>query len=481
MMSTTRHALGRLALAASLATGATGALATEAPEAAQRHAIENGLRPKIDIAGQAPVRWNVYERMRRYRVPTMSVAVIKQGRIAWSATYRSDGTVSVPATRERFQAASLSKGVTGSLAATLADQHLIDLDAPIDTCLAPLKLPPGKQDVTHPVTLRNLLHHTAGATVNGFPGYPAGTPTATPEQVILGQPPSNTPAVTIESTPGSTYAYSGGGYTVAQLAIAHCTKQPFAELIQRVVLKPAGMDDSSFAQPLPPGIAHASGHTANGDVIPGGANTYPELAAAGLWTTAEDLARWLIAVRQGDRGEKAFFSKAAAALMLEPGLNHYGLGVFVSGDGLTRHFMHEGGNAGFKSKYVMYLDSGDGVVMLTDSDNGRWLNVEFTKAVADAFGWEGFAPRVVAKGELNKAAMEARVGRYAIDDEDYEGDRQITLAREGDAWFLVLPDTARTALVPTGANTFVAPDLGYAVSLDPSGGLTVGTLHARPL
>lgn len=481
MMTTTHHALGRLALAAFLATGATGAWATDASEAAQRHDIENGLRPKIDIAGQPPVHWNVYERMRRYRVPTMSVAVIKQGRIAWSATYRSDGTVSVPATRERFQAASLSKGVTGSLAATLADQHRIDLDAPIDRCLAPLKLPPGKQDAAHPVTLRNLLHHTSGATVNGFPGYPAGTPTATPEQVILGQPPANTPAVTIATTPGSTYAYSGGGYTVAQVAIAHCMKQPFAELIQRTLLEPTGMHDSGFAQPLPAGIAHASGHAANGDVIPGGANTYPELAAAGLWTTAEDLARWLIAVRQGDRGEKAFLPKAAAAVMLEPGLNHYGLGVFVSGDGATRRFMHEGGNAGFKSEYVMYLESGDGVVMLTDSDNGRWLNVEFTKAVADAFGWEGFAPRVVTKGELDSTSMAAHVGRYAIDDKDYDGDRQLTLAREGDTWFLVLPETGRTILVPTGANAFIAPELGYAVSLEPSGGLTIGTLHARPL
>jgi CubicO group peptidase (beta-lactamase class C family) len=481
MMTTTRHALGRLALAASLATGATSASAIEAPDTAQRQAIENGLRPKIDIAGQAPVRWNVYERMRRYHVPTLAVAVIRQGRIAWSATYRSDGTVSVPATRDRFQAASLSKGVTGSLAATLADQRLIDLDTPVDTCLAPLHLPPGKQDAAHPVTLRNLLHHTSGATVNGFPGYPAGTPTATPEQIILGQAPTNTPAVTIATTPGSTYAYSGGGYTIAQLAIAQCTKQPFAALMQRHVLDPAGMHDSSFAQPLQPGVAHAKGHTANGDVIPGGANTYPELAAAGLWTTADDLARWLIAVRGGYRGEKSFLSKAAAELMLDPALNHYGLGVFVSGEGAARRFMHEGGNAGFKSKYVMYLDSGDGVVMLTDGDNGRWLNVEFTKGVADAFGWEGFSPHVVAKGELNEATMATHAGRYTFDDKDYDGDRQLTLAHEGDAWFLVLPDTGRTTLVPTGANTFVAPELGYAVSVEPSGGLTVGTLHARPM
>jgi len=451
------------------------------PDAALRQAIENGLRPKIDVAGEPSTHWNVYERMRRYGVPTMTVAMIRHGTIAWSATYRSDGTVSMPATRERYQAASLSKGVAGSLAALLADKRQIDLDAPVDACLAPLQLPPGKQDEAHPVTLRNLLHHTAGATVNGFSGYPAGAPVPSPEQVVLGEPPANSPAVAIATTPGTAYAYSGGGYTVAQVALTHCTKKPFRDLMQAYVLGPAGMRDSSFAQPMPATIAHATGHLANGEAVRGGANTYPELAAAGLWTTASDLARWLIGVRDAYRGETSFLSKAAAEDMLSQGMNHYGLGVFVAGDGTARHFMHEGGNTGFKSKYVMYLDSGDGVVMLTDSDSGRWLNVEFTKAVADALGWDDFAPRIVTREPLDVATMEKRVGTYLIADEIGDGSRHVALGHDGSAWYLTMPDTGKTPLVPTGEHALVSPELGYEVTFDDSGGLIVGTLRATRL
>lgn len=240
-----------------------------APDTHHREAIENGLRPKVDIAGETPVHWSVYERMRRYGVPTMSVAIIENGRIAWSARYRSDGSMTQPAGDERFQAASLSKGVTGSLAALLAERGVLDLDAPVDACLAPTQLPPGKQDAAHPVTLRNLLHHASGATVNGFPGYPSGSAIPTPEQVVSGQPPANTAAVTIATVPGDAYAYSGGGYTVAQIAITHCAKTPFAELMQRYVLGPAGMRNSTFAQPIPPGPLHATGHAADGADIPG--------------------------------------------------------------------------------------------------------------------------------------------------------------------------------------------------------------------
>lgn len=439
------------------------------------------MRPKVDIVGEQSVRWNLIDRMRRYHVSTVSIALIRDAHVAWSATYHSDGRVSVPAGPERFQAASLSKGVTGSLAAVLADRGKINLDAPVDACLAPLHLPQGKQDHEHPVTLRQLLHHTAGATVNGFPGYPAGTATPTAEQVILGAPPANTPPVTIKSTPGAVYAYSGGGYTVAQVAMEHCGNMRFAELMHRYVLQPAGMVASSFAQPLPSSVPKAIGHDTNGKAIAGGAHTYPELAAAGLWTTASDLGRWLIGLQRAYRAQPAFLSPRAARQMLAPGLNHYAFGVFVSGEGAAKRLMHEGGNAGFKSKYVMFLDSGSGVVLLTDSDNGRYLNNELTKAVATVMGWPGFAPREMRRAPLDEQAMARHVGRYTVDSPDYDGDRTLALVRQADSWWLDLPGLGPMPLVPTGPMAFVSPELGYDVTVDENGGLSFGSLHATRL
>lgn len=457
------------------AVSAHGATADDA----RRQTAENSLRPRVEIEGDAPMRWNVYQRMRRYRVPTMSVAVIEHGRIIWSARYRSDGTMRMPAGDERYQAASLSKGFAGNLAAILADKGVVKLDEPVDGCLAPLALPAGKQNAAHPVTLRNLLHHTAGATVHGFPGYVVGTSVPTAEQVVLGQPPSNTPAVKIATVPGATFDYSGGGYTFAQIAMAHCAKAPFASLMQRYVLGPAGMRDSTFAQPLPAGLAHATGHTSNGDPVPGDAHTYPELAAAGLWTTAEDLARWLIALRNADMGKSSFLSRKAAKDLLTPGLGNYGMGIFVSGEGAHRRFMHEGGNAGFKSKYVMFAEQGNGVVILTDGDNGVFLMNEFAKAVAVAYGWTDLDPRIVPRARADETAMAKRVGQYVVDDPDWEGERSMSLVREGDRWYLDTAGLGHTALVPTGAQSFVAPDTGYPIVFDDKDGLTSGPMKAR--
>jgi CubicO group peptidase (beta-lactamase class C family) len=456
-----------------------GCAGNEVRDDSRRQAVEHGLRPRVEVAGEPAIQWNVYERMRRYHVPTMAVAVIEGGRVVWSATYGSDGSVRLPATNERFQAASLSKGVTGSLAAILAARRTIDLDAPVGACLAPMTLPPGKQDAEHPVTLRNLLHHTSGATVNGFDGYVPGKPVPTPEQVVRGETPANSPAVVIATTPGNIYAYSGGGYTVAQIAVSHCAGASFADLMQREVLMPAGMRDSTFAQPLPASIPHASGHAADGTPVPGGANTYPELAAAGLWTTPDDLARWLIGVRDAEEGQPSFLPAEAARTMLAPGMNKYGLGVFISGEGEHRRFMHSGGNLGFKSSYVMFLESGNGVVVLTDGDNGSYLAGEFTKAVAAAYGWPDFTPRAVTRVKLDENVMARYIGHYRFDDAGSRGDRDLSLIREGARWFLDLPDIGRTDLVPTSAQAFVAPETGYAVTVDDDGSLRVGSRVAR--
>ncbi|MGF6710274.1 CubicO group peptidase (beta-lactamase class C family) [Luteibacter sp. W1I16] len=444
-----------------------------------RQAVEHSLRPRVEVAGEPAMQWDVFERMRRYRVPTMAVAVIEGGRVVWSATYGIDGSIRLPATKERFQAASLSKGVTGSLAAILAARRTIELDAPVDACLAPLTLPPGKQGAEHPVTLRNLLHQTSGATVNGFDGYAPGEPVPTPEQVVRGETPANSPAVVIATTPGSMYAYSGGGYTVAQIAMSHCAGASFTDLMRREVLMPAGMRDSTFAQPLPASILHASGHAADGKPVPGGANTYPELAAAGLWTTPHDLARWLIGVRDAEEGRPSFMPTGAARTMLTPGMTKYGLGVFVSGEGEHRRFMHSGGNLGFKSSYVMFLTSGNGVVVLTDGDNGSYLGGEFIKAVAAAYGWPDFAPRVATRATLDEKTMARYIGHYRFADADSRGNRDLSLIREGARWFLDLPDIGRAGLVPTSALAFVAPETGFAVTVDEDGSLRVGSRVAR--
>jgi CubicO group peptidase (beta-lactamase class C family) len=147
--------------------------------------------------------------------------------------------------------------------------------------------------------LRGLLSHTAGLTVPGFPGYPPGQPLPDVVQILNGQAPANTPAVASFIRPGEKWVYSGGGYVAAQLPMTETTGKAFPDLMDALVLRPAGMTRSTYAQPLPAGRAGeaATGYFANGQPLPGGRYAYPELAPAGLWTTPSDLARFAITLQ----------------------------------------------------------------------------------------------------------------------------------------------------------------------------------------
>lgn len=113
-----------------------------------------------------------------------------------------------------FQAGSISKLVAAMAALYQVQNKRLALDADINTELVSWKVPNSPAANGKVVTLRELLTHTAGFTVHGFPGYAANEPVPTLIQVLDGQKPANTPAIRLQSEPGSTWNYSGGGYTV---------------------------------------------------------------------------------------------------------------------------------------------------------------------------------------------------------------------------------------------------------------------------
>ena len=476
------HASGRALRLGALLAVAAGSVPAHAGEPDMAGLVAGGLRQRVEIAGEPPQTFDIQQRLRRYQVSSASVAVIRDGKIVWAGVYRQP---SAPAadTDTLYQAASISKGVTGALAQRLARSNKLQLDVPVDACLRPWTLPAGQQSPGHPVTLRNLLNHTAGATVSGFPGYPPSQAIPTDLQVIKGEPPSLTPAVAIQTIPGAAYAYSGGGYTIAQIAMQQCLRTPFAELMRQQVLQPLGMRRSTFAQPLPAAEHNrAHGHYVDGSEVKGGAYVYPELAAAGLWTTASDLARFAIAVQQSWKTGTAFLSASEARELLTPGLNNYAQGLFVVGNGEHKRFMHSGGNTGFKSTYAMYLDSGNGAVVMTDGDNGSYLGGEIVKAVASAYGWPDFKPRLAHPAPLDLATATRHVGIYQLDRFEGRFANRYELRFDGKDWTLVMPDIGATRLVPTGNASLVSPETGEIVELTRDGTgdvLLIGGRKAR--
>jgi CubicO group peptidase (beta-lactamase class C family) len=297
-------------------------------------AVEERLpaRPGPDPVKPSP---KLAERMAALKVPAVSIAYFENGQVRWARAYgRAAAREERRVTPEtRFQAASMSKAVTAAGALRLVDQGRLALDEDVNARLRAWRVPDGAPEANaQEVTLRRLLSHTAGLSVDGYPGYSPGTSVPTLVQSLRGEPPSNTPAVRLVDAPGTKFSYSGGGYSVAQLLMTETAGTDFARLIRRSVLDPVGMTRSSFEQPLSPDArrAAAAGHDADGRTVPGGGHLYPEQAAAGLWTTPTEYARFLIALQRSWAGESgALLKPESAKAMMTPVLGASGLGVNV--------------------------------------------------------------------------------------------------------------------------------------------------------
>jgi CubicO group peptidase (beta-lactamase class C family) len=366
-----------LAVVAMVLAVSTAAMATE-PEA-----LEIGLA----IPGPDGVKEvGLDQALALLKIPSVSLALIDRGEIAFARAYGEGAT---PTTL--YQAASLSKFVAAIGAMRLVEQGKLKLDQDVNEVLTSWHVPSNAFDATHKVTLRGLLSMTGGIGVPGFLGYAVDASIPTLTQVLDGAPPANSDPVTLVAVPGSAYHYSGGGYEIAEALMQDATAKPFAALMQELVLAPAGMADSGFTQPLPAGLQTkaASGHFADGGELPGRWHVFPELAAAGLWSTPTDLARLLLQIGRAWRGEShIFLDPEIAREMLKPqNGGPYGLGAAVAGDGAALVLMKRGQNVGYQGYLILYPATGQGLVVMTNSDNGSKLAEALVARAAAVYEW----------------------------------------------------------------------------------------------
>jgi CubicO group peptidase (beta-lactamase class C family) len=336
--------------------------------------------------------------MAKRKIVGLSLAVIQDGKIvkaqAYGNTELSGGKPVTPNTL--FQAGSISKSVSALGALRLVEQGSLSLDEDVNVRLKSWRVPDSPLLKEKKVTLRGILSHTAGLTVHGFPGYRVTADRPTLVQILNGERPANTSPIRVDILPGSKWRYSGGGYTVMQQLITDVTGQPFDSLMQETVLGPLGMTSSTFQQPLPDGKARltASGYYPGERPVPGRWNVYPEMAAAGLWTTPTDLANFAIAVQQSLAGtENRVISQKMTREMLTNVLGDDGLGVFLQGKGKTRRFEHGGRDEGFDAQMTAYTETGQGaVVMINANDNSGTLQ-RVIEAIAKQYQWPEYPIR----------------------------------------------------------------------------------------
>lgn len=396
-------------------------------------------------------------------VPGVSIAVIDGGEIVWARGFgRRDVARDLPVEPDtRFQAASISKPVSALAALALVEAGTLALDADVNDYLRSWQVPP--VDGWQPrITLRQLLSHSAGLTVHGFPGYRRDRPLPCVVEVLDGKNPANTLPVRVDSMPGTQFRYSGGGYTVLQQVMTDVTHEPFPDLMERLVLGPAGMTKSGYLHPLPEPLHDVASHAyrTGGGEVTGGWHTYPELAAAGLWTTPSDLCRLGMLLQRTLAGqEDAIISPAMLREMLTPPVEPLmGLGFFLEGEGAGSRFEHSGGNEGFRCRLKLYRQGGFGAAVMTNSDQGGYLVEALLNAIATEYRWPGYLPETAAPVSVEVSALDALAGRYEL----WPG-VWLTVERVGDRLTLRTPDQPALALLAESESAFRSDMLDLSV------------------
>lgn len=372
--------------------------------------IENNISPMLQISGQPVPTYSIEDRLKQLGIPGVSIALAHEGNIVWQAGY---GMADISQNRKMdantlLLAGSISKPVAALRALQLVEKGKIDLDSNINSYLTSWQVPDNEFTKTEKVTLRRILNHTAGLTVWGFPGYDKGDEIPSAVDVLNGK--GNTDEVVVYKTPGESWQYSGGGYTIMQLAVTDVTQQAFPTTMQKHVLNSLNMQNSTFENPLPKkyhGIA-ATGYRENGDEVEGKWPIYPEMAAAGLWTTPSQLVQYGIEVQRIFSTKKdGILSAKMVDMMLTPGDNDHGLGPTVN----EHSFGHGGADEGFRARLMTWKDSSYAVVVMVNSDNGAIVR-EILLAIAKEYELPGIEPTIRSLVEPETTVLQSYIGTY---------------------------------------------------------------------
>lgn len=434
-------------LAAATALAAALPLAAQSPDPEAMIARIEAAQP--DRPGDELAAMTMDELMEHFHVPGMSVAVIHDFDIHWARGY---GTADVETgaavdTETMFQAASMSKPVAAMGSLKAVQDGLFGLDDDVNDILTSWRLDGGAFTAADPVTPRTLLSHISGlGDAFGFPGYDPDAPLPSVVQILEGHELSNVGPIFMERRPWEAYEYSGGGVTLQQQALEDARGRPFAEVLRTDVLEPLGMTRSSFEQPISPANDRNAARAHDGEGRSRGPkwHVYPEMAAAGLWTTASDLARFLVEVQRSVRGESnRVLDRAHAREMITPvGVGDFAVGFSVSKRGQGWYFDHGGSNWGFRGTMAAHTVKGYGMAILTNADQGGALAGEVGRRIQEAYAWDsltepvprGYAPPVQREAvAVDRGVLARYVGTYRL---NAELDVVVTL---GDDGLLVTP------------------------------------------
>jgi len=427
MAAASTELLGQNKTNANIPSGTVNSKSADATEL-RIERIGKSIEPVAVKKGEPPVQLDIEKLMKLYNVPGLSVAVIEDYKIAWVKSYGvTEPGGRVPVTpKTLFQAGSISKPVAATGMLALVQEGKLSLDEDVNQKLKSWKVPENEFTKDEKVTLRRLASHSAGLTVHGFPGYDVDEKVPTLVQIFNGEKPANTAPIRVDFVPGTDERYSGGGITIEQQLMMDVSGKQFPALMKETVLDRIGMIDSSYEQPLPPARAAftAGGARADGKPVHGKWHVYPEMAAAGLWTTPTDLAKFAIEIALSKQGESnKVLTQKTVEEMLTQQSKTFGIGFALSKDH-PGEFGHNGADEGFQALLVMNSDTGQGAALMANSDNGNLVASEMMGSIAKEYGWK----YVRTRGPFEELMLTAKLGGTDAVLQKYDA-----LKRSGDA------------------------------------------------
>ncbi len=443
-------------------------------------AFEKNLTAGLQFKGEPIEKYSLGERMDKYNVPGISIAVVKDGKIHWANAYGIANTETGAYVDETtlFQAGSISKPIAALAALKLVQEGKMDLEENINTYLSSWDLPENEFTAQQAVTLRGLLTHSAGVSVHGFPGYSQKDAFPTDIQVLNGQ--GNTDPIRVDTTPRTFFRYSGGGYTIMERAVEDVSGQSFTDYLAENVLGPLGMERSTYQQPIDTSVWDniSAAYRGDGSLYEGWWHNYPEQAAAGLWTTPTDLAKYILAMQANiQKGEANVLNKATTEMMFVQDEFGYGLGPGMNQAGDSLMFGHSGKNAGFTNNLLAWVHRGDGLVVMTSADQGGALIREVERAIGEVYGWPISKARELEAIEVSEEYLTAFLGKYSwpeasLDVEVVIKDGLLTVdvPSQGGSYPLRFIDSLETIdLIDFDRLTFEKDESGKVISITQNG------------
>lgn len=427
--------------------------------------IENNITNRVHVEGKSPDTYSIIQKMEEYKIPGISIAIAKDGKLVYAKGFGIANSSSGSKVDEHtlFQAGSISKPLAALSILKLVEDGKVDLDVDVNKYLKTWKVPENKFTSDEKVTLRRILTHTAGITVHGFPGYNIKKDFPSTLDILNGK--GNTPVVTVDTIPGSIWRYSGGGYTILQLIVKDVSGIGLDEYMEKNIFPELGMFESSFKQPIdkPKSNIASGAYDSKGKLYKGVWHNYPEIAAAGLWTTPSDLINYCLHIQNIYSGnEDGVLTKEIVTEMLTPNKNNWGLGPTLTKEGDLLRFGHGGKNAGFTNNMIAFANKGDAIVVMTNGDNGMMIIKDLFLSVSSFYNWNISNYVKVKTVSIEEEELLKFEGKYLI---QINGKNVITKAKLKNGE-IVLNNNASEPIVLTPLSNLEFIDLEKGVKIN---------------